>query len=532
MCVNASRFKSSVFGRSNGSEHSGLNSSCIVSQAARPDMTVEPKKLTGGQFIQAAIQHYEAGRLPEAEDVCKHVLEVNADDANAIYLLGEISHRRGDSGRAVEMMERAIELKPGNPFFLNNLGEIFRELSRPGDAELLYRRALALKPDFIKAHNNLGNALQSLGRYDEAEQSYKVAIKLDPALALPRLNYGLLKLLRGEYGPGFEFYEQRFDGADPRQTSFIRKVLAGLNGIPRWQGEPLQGKRILVWAEQGLGDCVMMMRYLPLLAGRGAASVLVLCAAPLLRLMRSLSGVEDAVCEEDDWTEESFDVHCPIMSLPFLFGTTLETVPVEFPYVRIATEVRQKWALKLAAVPHPRVGLVWAGGKRTAGEAQRSMRLQDMAPLRDAGAAGFLSLQKGEAAEELAGAHWAIADFMDECGDLLDTAGLIEQLDLVISVDTSVAHLAGALGKPVWVITRGESAWQWMLGRSDSPWYPTMRIFRRSNVESWYELLAGIAGTLKTELGNYSNGAPAQKGGVGTKVTGSAWSRLFQKGEK
>jgi Flp pilus assembly protein TadD len=492
-------------------------------------MTLEPQNFAAGQSIQEAVRHYEAGRFAEAEMICNRVLEIESDDANAVYLLGEISHLHGNLDRAVELMERAIILKPGNPFFLNNLGEILREQNRPADAELLYRRALALKPDFTKAHNNLGNALQSLRRYDEAEQCYSVAIKLDPALALPRLNLGLLKLLRGDYRAGFEHYEHRFDGADARQTVGIRDVLGRLKGRARWCGDPLQGKRILVWAEQGLGDCVMMMRYLPLLVDRGAGSVLVLCAMPLVRLMRTVDGVEDAVSLDDDWSEESFDVHCPIMSLPFLFGTTLETVPAVVPYVRITSDVLRKWEFRLEKIQRPRVGLVWAGGKRTAGEARRSMHLRDFAPLLDAGGASFVSLQKGADEEELRGVQWPIVDFMSECDDLLDTAGLIGQLDLVISVDTSVAHLAGALGKPVWVLTREVGAWQWMLESEDSPWYPTVRIFRLPHDEDRHESMAGIAALLKSTFGESIRGNSPEPGNVLPSARKSLWTQLISR---
>ena len=492
-------------------------------------MSSELQSVTIEQALKMAVQHHEAGRLAEAESIIRRVLDANPDNAEVIHLLGVIAHQRGNYNVAAGLIERAIALNPDNPRFLNNLGEALRELDRPGEAEKLHLRALALKPDYVKAHNNLGNALRALRRYGEAEQSYRDAIRLDPTFAVPRLNYALLHLLRGDYGSGFALYEQRFDGADPRQVRFAQHLLAGLKDTPRWQGEPLAGKHLLVWTEQGLGDCVMMMRYLPLLTSRGVERVTVYCAAPLVRLMRTLSGVEDVVSQEDALPEVRFDRHCPLMSLPLLFGTRLETVPREVPYVRVAEDLQRKWATRLGAVARPRGGLVWAGAKRTLTEARRSMRLQAFAPLLDAGGANFVSLQKSEDARELEAVKWRIFDGMDECGDLLDTAALIEQLDLVVSVDTSVAHLAGALGRPVWLLTRGNTAWQWMLERDDSPWYPTMRIFRQPHGGNWHDVMAHVAASYRATFGAAAAGEPAERRHARATGTKSVWAQLFSK---
>ena len=458
----------------------------------------EPQIATAKQVLQIARQHYGAGRMTEAASICRDVLDTDAGSFDALHLLGAISHKDGNYDRAVKLIGRAIALSPDNPFFLNNLGEALRELNRPREAEQQYRRALALKADFAGAQNNLGNALKAQGRYDEAAASYQEAMRLDPAYTSARLNYALLLLLCGDYAAAFTLYEQRYDGADPRHVSSARDLFDRMKEVPRWQGEPLAGKRLLVWTEQGLGDCVMMMRYLPQLKGRGAQRVIVYCAAPLVRLMRATAGVDEVISQDDPLIEGSFDRHCPLMSLPHLCETRLETVPREVPYVRVAADLQRTWAARLEAVARPRVGLVWAGAKRTLTEARRSTRLQAFAPLLDAGGVQFVSLQKNEDARQLEFAQWPLFDAMDECGDLLETAALIEQLDLVISIDTSVAHLAGALGKPVWLLTRGDSAWQWLLGREDSPWYPTMRIFRQPPGGNWHDLMTDVAARFKT----------------------------------
>lgn len=468
----------------------------------------EPQIATTKQVLQIARQHHGAGRMAEAENICRDVLDADADNVDALHLLGVIAHKDGNYDRAVKLVGRAIALSPDNPFFLNNLGEALRELNRPREAEKLYRRALALKADFAGAQNNLGNALKAQGRYDEAAASYQEAMRLDPAYTSARLNYALLHLLRSDYGPGFALYEQRYEGADPRHVSSARDLFDRMKDVPRWHGEPLAGGRLLVWTEQGLGDSVMMMRYLPLLKGRGAQRVMVYCGAPLVRLLRTMAGVDEVISQEDALTDGTFDRHCPLMSLPYLFETRLETVPREVPYVRVTADLQRKWAARLDAVARPRVGLVWAGAKRTLTESRRSTRLQAFAPLLDAGGAHFVSLQKNEDARQLEFVKWPLFDAMDECGDLLETAALIEQLDLVISIDTSVAHLAGALGKPVWLLTRGDSAWQWLLGREDSPWYPAMRIFRQPPGGNWHDLMVDVAARFKSMIMHFPGTAP------------------------
>lgn len=471
----------------------------------------EPPSATAEQALKIARQHQAAGRLADAESIYRSLLEADPDNADVLHLLGATALQLGNYDQAASRMERAVALSPGNPVFLNNLGEALRELNRPRAAEKHYRRALALKPDFVKAHNNLANALKAQGRYDEAAASYDAAMKLDPAFAHARVNYALFQLLRGDYASGFAFYEQRYEGTDLRHVNFARDMIGRMHGAPQWQGEPLAGQRLLVWTEQGLGDSVMMMRYLPLLKNRGAGRVIVYCSAPLVRLMRAVAGVDEVIAQEDSLAVGTFDRYCALMSLPHVFATTLDSVPPDVPYLRVPAELQCKWVARLAAIARPRVGLVWAGAKRNLTEARRSTRLQAFAPVLGAGGAHFVSLQKGAEARELETVKWPLFDAMDECGDLMETAALIGELDLVITIDTSVAHLAGALGRPVWLLTRGDSAWQWLLERETSPWYPTMRIFRQPPGGNWHDLMVRVAAAFRTAFGGGA-GEPATRG--------------------
>jgi Flp pilus assembly protein TadD len=463
-------------------------------------MKSERQPVTTRQAIQIAMQHHEAGRLTEAESIYRQVLEAEPANADALHLLGVIAHQSGNHEVAVELIEKAIGFNPANPFFLNNLGEALRELHRPREAESAYRRALALKADYAEAYSNLGNALKALRRLEEAEQSYRAAIKLNPALARAGLNYSLLQLLRGDYAAGFSLYENRFEGGNTLEIGADRDLLGELKDVPRWQGQHLEGRALLVWTEQGLGDSLMTMRYLPLLKDRGVGHLIVYCDASLVRIMQTIAGVDEVVSREHPVPMEAFHCHCPIMSLPLLFNTRLETIPGEMPYLRVPDGLRRTWADRLANVASPRIGLVWAGGKSTLSDSRRSVHLQRFAPLCEITGINFLSLQKGAEAHQLKQVRWIMPDWMGECGDLLDTAALVDQLDLVISVDTSIAHLAGAMGKPVWLLNRFESEWRWMLDREDSPWYPTMRIFRQSARGDWGEVIARIVSAIRAEF--------------------------------
>jgi hypothetical protein len=245
--------------------------------------------------------------------------------------------------------------------------------------------------------------------------------------------------------------------------------------------------------EEGLGDCLMTMRYLPKLAEKGAGKVLVLADPALARLVQTLPTVGEITSRVDRLSPDSFDLHCPMMSLPYAFGTRADTIPNAVPYLSVPHDMREAWSGRLSGTKRPRVGLVWSGNRNYGRDALRSLSLRQLEPLMGVSGTGFVSLQKGEAAKELQRSDWPILDRMNECADFLDTAALIANLDLVISVDTSVAHLAGALGKPVWLLNRFESEWRWQLDREDSPWYPTMRIFGQPAFGDWNSVLQKIA---------------------------------------
>ena len=446
--------------------------------------------------IDVALEHHRMGRFAEAEAAYRDVLAADADNIDALHFLGVLAYQSGRFEAAAASISRALSLNASNPAAQSNLGNVLGAQGRLAEAVECYRRALALSPDFIDAYINLGNALKGIGDPAGAEDAFGRALALKPDHAPTRFNYGLLKLLSGDYEAGLPLFESRLEeGAlPPNHWQLLRARVARLGGIPRWRGESLAGRALLAWSDQGLGDGIMAARYLPLAKERGARRVTVECEPELARLLRTVPGVDEVLATGGPPAKADFQI--PLMSLPLAFGTRVETIPRKVPYLFVPEELRRAWAGRLAETRGFRVGLVWAGGKVFSRDAMRSVRLAQFAPLFGSGAT-FVSLQKGEEARQLAHANLRMLDAMDECRDLLDTAALIDRLDLVISVDTSVAHLAGALGKRVWLLNRFESEWRWMLEREDSPWYPSMRIFRQHRGAGWDEVVARMAAALR-----------------------------------
>ena len=421
----------------------------------------------------------KAGRTAEAVSVYEALVSIFPDFFEAIDNLGTLHHALGESGRAAALHERALRLRPDHPGALCNLGLALQEMGDPEGAISCFSRALARHPQNPEALNNLGLALQETGRFQEAVAFFLEALKSRPDYPRAKFNLSLLLLLLGRYEEGFELYESRFEGA---------KELSGCGReyrvLPSWKGEALDGRKILVWTEQGLGDALMMLRFLPMMKGE----VSVACGPELGRLIGAFPGVAP---DGRDVPEGDFQI--PLMSLPRLFGTRIDSIPRQTPYLHVPEPMIREWAEKLSGRDGMKVGLVWAGSPKLRADSLRSLPFSKLAPFLAIPSVRFFSLQKGPAAGEGQG----VEDRMGECSDFLDTAALVANLDLVIGVDTSVIHLAGALGKPVWLLNRHGSEWRWMLDREDSPWYPTMRIFRQRSPGDWDEVISRAAAELR-----------------------------------
>jgi hypothetical protein len=299
-------------------------------------------------------------------------------------------------------------------------------------------------------------------------------------------------LLTGEFRAGWANYEFRFMKSPPAERNRFAQ--------PRWQGEPLAGKTILVHAEQGLGDTIQFARYLPLLAAQGAR-VLVEAQAPLKTLLESLPGELEFFVRGESLPP--FDVHCPLLSLAHGFGTELATIPSATPYLAAPSEALSRWAMRFPVSTQPRVGVVWSGNPRHENDHRRSLSFDEFRPVLMAPGIEFFSLQKNakpaDAAALAALPH--VTDLGSELATFADTAAVIAHLDVVIAVDTSVAHLAGALGKPVWVLLPFAPDWRWLLGRDDSPWYPSARLFRQPRIGDWQTVAAEVGHALAANAG-------------------------------
>ncbi|MEG5080507.1 tetratricopeptide repeat protein [Microcoleus sp. AT8-B4] len=419
--------------------------------------------------------------LNEAIACYQHALKINPNLTYSLMGLGTVWQQQGKLAEALNCYQQAVKLDPNNPEAHNNVGAFFHEQGNAKAAISHYRQALNLKPDFVEAINNLGHALVDLGEFQEAFSCHSRALELQPENAIAHLEFALTLLLFGDFQRGFAEYEWRWRTPQLQPRQFKQPV---------WDGSDLQGKTILLHVEQGFGDSIQFIRYAPILRSRGA-KVMVACYPELMRLFATVAGIEYLSVRLEGLPE--FDVHAPLMSLPRIVGTTLETIPANVPYLYPPAEC--KFALSSDA--KLKVGIVWAGSPKRRKDNQRSCSLSDFIRFLDVPGIAFYSLQKNlsESDRTLLHQH-LVPDLTPHLNDFADTASAISQLDLVISVDTAVAHLAGALGKPVWVLLSFAPDWRWLLDREDNPWYPTARLFRQSQPESWQELFEEVQAAL------------------------------------
>ncbi len=454
--------------------------------------------------IAAAPDHFKAhvnfgfalttlDRFDDAAELFRRATVLRPDDPAGYLNLGFALVKLNRLDEAVAMFRRSVDLNPREILGYINLGATLRDLGRLGEATAAYESALRLDPDHAEAHSGYGMVLQALGEADAAADHYRAAIRLQPDLATAHLNLACGLLRQGDYAAGWQEFEWRPPAQLPAPLA-----------ARRWHGEPLGDRVLLLLAEQGLGDTVQFCRYVRLFP---PGSRLVLAVQrPLRRLMESLAGVERLVAAGE--ALPPFDFVIPLMSLPRIFGTTVATIPHDVPYLKADAVASARWRERLDRRPGRNVGLVWSGDPRPHDTAQnamdrrRSITLAQLAPLADLQGINWISLQKGRPAElaKSPPAGMILHDWTDELVDFADTAALVDVLDLVVSVDTSVAHLAGALAKPVWLLNRFDTDWRWLPGRDDSPWYPTLRQFRQDRPGDWEPAIAALCDALRSHL--------------------------------
>src|ERR1039457_6666643 len=432
-------------------------------------------------------------RLDEAEQAYRQSLSLDPDYGAAYNNLGNVLRLTNRLEEAEQAFHQALTRLPNSAEVHNNFGNVFMDLNQFEVAEQFYRKAIMLDANYTLAYSNRGNALMSLGRHQVAEKSYRQSITIKPNFSEAKFNLSLLCLVQGRFDEGFKLYEQRLDKSYTCSYSAkrLKEQFNDLKEHNRWEGESLEGKSVLIITEQGDGDNLMMMRYLPLLREFYPNRLIVYCDPNLKRLFQSMPSVDEVVSKTEPLPIDKINSYCATMSLPYLFQTQLHSIPNNIPYIFVPDQMKEKWLIQLGKVSGLKVGLVWAGSQSRY-NSKRSLSLSEFSPLLDISGVNLISLQKGEAAGELKKSGWNIPDWMHMCDDYLDTASLVAELDLVISVDTSVAHLVGALGKPVLLLNRFESEWRWMLDREDSPWYPSMKILRQKKYGNWDDVIDSI----------------------------------------
>ena len=427
------------------------------------------------------------GKLDQAVDCYQRALQLNPTSASAHSNLGQALQFLGWLEDAARSFEEALKLDPGIAVAHTNLGNVRQAQGRLEEAAACHEWALAVEPANPEAYSNLGGVLDLQGRLKESMAAYDRALELGRDFPVALFNRSLLWLRKGDFVLGLPDYEHRWHLNKRRDF-----------GEPQWYGQPLKGAKILLYPEQGLGDTVQFLRYVSMVQAVGGQVILEV-QPQIRRLAEHLPDVAQIICVGE--TLPPFDWHCPLMSLPLAFSTTLNTIPARVPYLTIPQEVDAMRVLP-GEGRGLRVGIVWAGSPGHLRDRFRSIPLELLKPLFALEGVQFYSLQLGPAAEELkeAGAPAGVIELAPEIEDMADTAALIAHLDLVITVDTAVAHLAGALGKPVWVMLPLVPDWRWLLDREDSPWYPTMRLFRQAKLGDWTSVVEAVRSALQDKI--------------------------------
>ncbi len=430
------------------------------------------------------IAFHEGGLVTEAIKHFRAALAFLPDDPSILNNLGLSLQENRQSEEALSIFEKIVVIKPDHHEAHLNIGNILREREQFDDAAAAYQKSVASSPEFAKAHYNLGKCLQEQNKLPEAIKAYRQAISLDPAMAEAHWNLSHTLLLNGELEEGFKEYAWRFK----KKAAPVRLA------CPLWQGEAAPQGTILVYTEQGLGDNIQFVRYAAMVKQR-AGKVILACAETLADLFKDVQGIDETVpLKEIAGIEDKVDYHVPLLTLPTIFKTSITSIPQEFPYLTPSqARTTELAALFLSSADMVKVGLVWRGNPAHENDRQRSCRLEQFQSILHLPGFAFFSLQK-DGAE--ASRFPQITDLSSCLTTFADTAACIAHLDLVLSVDTSVAHLSGAMGKPTWTLLPFVPDWRWMLGRDDTPWYPAMRLFRQQKRGDWQEVLNTVASEL------------------------------------
>jgi tetratricopeptide (TPR) repeat protein len=548
--------------------------------AALPVRVATPAPAAVARAWGEALEHYQSGRLTEAEQGCRQVAGVEPCHAEAVHLLGVLAHQKGNNNEAAEHLglatrfcpdnagfhynlgvaqqmlgqlddaaasyRQALRLQPQHADAHHNLGFILAQQRNPREAETHYRAAMRLKPDHAEAHHNLALLLRQEGRLPEAVSHFREAVRARPDHVQALHNLGLTLVGLGQVEDGLACYERVLElRPDEAETRFCRSLVWLLKGDfargwteyewrwrskratpprhnqPPWDGSALAGRTVLLHAEQGLGDTLQFVRYAALVKARGG-TVVVECQPALVPLLRACPYIDQVVAQGEG--PPPIDVQAPLLGLARIFDTTSDTIPAAVPYIFADQELVERWRRELDELRAFKVGIAWQGSPTHLWDRQRSIPLEKFAALAQVPGVRLISLQHGHGRAQVAAVadRFAVLDCCDQGDDLgldfADTAAVIKNLDLIITCDTSVAHLAGALGAPVWVALPHAADWRWLLNRDDSPWYPTMRLFRqaRPGEREWDGVFLRMARELRERLAFAGSAGPTRSAPLAT----------------
>jgi tetratricopeptide (TPR) repeat protein len=438
-----------------------------------------------GHAHAKAAEHLSAQRrFAEAIPHYHSAITANPDVAENFCNLAIAQRSITDFAGALISSQRACELKPGLPAAWNIQGAICNDLGRTEAALIAFQRAIDLDPNYADAINNMGSTLHQAGRVQDAAPLFARAVKLEPYSIQFHQNLGNNCLIRGEFETGWKQFEwRRYKPTNPGSRAFLQ---------PAWDGSSLAGKRIMLFAEQGFGDTIQFIRYVPTVAAFGG-QVIVECQPALMSLVRRVAGVSEVISQHMPWP--TCEVQSALLSLPMLFGTELDSIADAVPYINADPVKAEAWVPRLKELREKRIGLAWAGSPTHENDLKRSLPSAVLTPLGDVPGVSYISLQKQQ--RDIPPKELNLVDFTRELFDFDDTAALISRLDLVITADTAVAHLAGALGKPVWILLPFCPDWRWMTEREDSPWYPTARLFRQAVPGDWAGVIRQVCNALQ-----------------------------------
>ena len=431
-------------------------------------------------WLAEAEAHAQAGRLDAAEQILTFVLEARPSHGPALHQAAILSHMRKQPEEALALLERAIAAKPEQALFHRNICELYRGQGRLDDALAHGLRAVALAPEDAGAHYNLGVIHYDRMEIDAAIHQARRALALEPGMAAAHFELAEALLLSGQFAEGWREYEWRFDLPNsPKLLPHKDK--------PLWDGRPMPDGRLLLIGDQGFGDTIQFCRYVPDVA-KLCPNLIMACSSEMRPIVMQQGGITRYA---DRWEHvPAFDAYCPLSGLPRLFGTDLETIPAPVPYVRADPAKVAQWRARLAGlIPtgFQAIGIAWAGRPTHGNDFNRSMTLGTLAPLSTLERTALVSLQIGPASAQVAHYYGAapLINLGAEIGDFTDTMAILALLDHVVAVDTSIVHLAGAMGRPVSVLLPFAPDWRWLQARSDSPWYPSMTLFRQPAANAW-----------------------------------------------